>query len=102
MSDIEIYLLEAERNKTEAQSLARNSANREKSAPALKILLIVILGLESKELKLVELIESLGEYLNNDDVTIRTRSVAFTINSTIWPVNQYSYFVPGRRSEPPS
>ncbi|KAL9051392.1 MAG: hypothetical protein Q9162_006046 [Coniocarpon cinnabarinum] len=61
MSDIQLYLLEADRNGVEAESLAKQTASR----------------LEKKQISLVELIESLGEYLNNDDATIRIRTIAY-------------------------
>lgn len=37
-----------------------------------------MIELESKELKLLDLIQSLGEYLNNDDGPIRGKSMAMS------------------------
>ncbi|KAJ9648323.1 hypothetical protein H2199_001177 [Coniosporium tulheliwenetii] len=59
MSDIQLYLLEFDKNKKEASAIATQSAKR----------------LESKELKLLELIESLGEYINHDDSATRAKAL---------------------------
>lgn len=62
MSDIQLYLFEADKNKTEAKNVAEKSAQK----------------LETKELKLIELITSLEEYINNkDDAAVRAHSVAY-------------------------
>lgn len=62
MSDVQLYLLEADRNKTEARAIASRTAS----------------NLESKQLKLVDLITSLGEYINNrDDGSFRAKAVAY-------------------------
>ncbi|KAI7585895.1 hypothetical protein KC316_g5228, partial [Hortaea werneckii] len=49
MSDIQLYLLEVDKNKPEAQSIAAQSAQK----------------LESKGLKLIDLITSLEPYIND-------------------------------------
>lgn len=62
MSDIQLYLLEADKDKPEAQRIASNSATK----------------LESKQLKLIDLITSLDEHINDkDDGTVRAKSVAY-------------------------
>lgn len=62
MSDIQLYLFEADKNKTEAKNVTERSAQK----------------LETKELKLIELITSLEEYINNkDDAAVRAHSVAY-------------------------
>ena len=62
MSDIQLYLFEVGKNKPEAKNVAQRSAQK----------------LETKELKLIDLITSLEEYINNkDDATIRGHSVAY-------------------------
>lgn len=62
MSDIQLYLFEVDRNKDEAKNIAVQSA----------------LKLQSKRLKLIDLITDLGEYINNrEDGTLRARSVAY-------------------------
>jgi len=58
MSDIQLYLFEIDKDKQEASRLAAQTVTK----------------LQTKQLKLVELIESLGEYLNNEDASIRSKS----------------------------
>ena len=62
MSDIQIYLLEVDKDKAEARKIAAQSASK----------------LESKELKLIDLITSLEQYINNkDDAGLRAKSIAY-------------------------
>ncbi|KAI7343964.1 MMS19 nucleotide excision repair protein-like protein [Hortaea werneckii] len=62
MSDIQLYLLEADKNKPEAQSIAAQSAQK----------------LESKGLKLIDLITSLEPYINDKtDGNLRAKSVGY-------------------------
>lgn len=58
MSDIQIYLLETG---TGAREIAAQSARK----------------LDSKELKLIDLITTIGEYINNEDAKIRTKTVTY-------------------------
>ncbi|KAI9782111.1 MAG: hypothetical protein M1839_005457 [Geoglossum umbratile] len=61
MSDAQRFLLTIDGNQQEAIKLAEESAKR----------------IESKELKFVELVQSLGEYLTDDDTTVRAKAVAY-------------------------
>ncbi|WPH00123.1 MMS19 nucleotide excision repair protein-like protein [Acrodontium crateriforme] len=62
MSDVQLYLIEVDKDKAEAVRIAQQSAQR----------------LEKKELKLIDLITSLEEYINNrDDGNQRAKSVAY-------------------------
>lgn len=62
MSDIQIYLFEVDKNKAEAQNIAAQSAAK----------------LEAKQLKLIDLITSLEEYINDkNDGGIRAKAVAY-------------------------
>ena len=61
MSDIQLYLVEIGKNKDEAQRIAQQTATR----------------LDRKELKLVALVEGIGEYVNNEDATLRANSLAY-------------------------
>jgi len=62
MSDIQLYLVEAgKKNQAEAQKIAEQTAVK----------------LERKEIKLVALIEGIGEYINNEDAALRTNSLAY-------------------------
>lgn len=62
MSDIQLYLLEVDKNKSEAKRIAFQSATR----------------LENRQLKLLDLITSLEPYINNkDDGSLRGKSLAY-------------------------
>ena len=62
MSDIQLYLLEADKNKPEAKNIAVQSATK----------------LESKQMKLIDLITSLEPYINNkEDGSIRAKTMAY-------------------------
>jgi DNA repair/transcription protein MET18/MMS19 len=74
MSAIRLYLLEVEKDKAGATHIAKQTSDRmdvikQYSGPVLTFLA----GLVTKDLKLFELIESLGEFLNNEDPSIRQR-----------------------------
>lgn len=61
MSDIQLYLIQSGKNKDEAARLAQQTATK----------------LETKQLKLLALIESIGEFINNDDAHLRSQSLAY-------------------------
>ena len=61
MSDIQLYLVEVTKDKDEARNIAAQSANR----------------LASGDLKLLQLIESCGEYLNSEDDQLKKNSLAY-------------------------
>lgn len=62
MSDVQLYLFEVDKDASEAGRIARRSAER----------------LQNKQLKLIDLIASLEEYINNkDDGSLRAKSVAY-------------------------
>lgn len=62
MSDIQLYLFEVDKDKHEARKIAFQSASK----------------LQTKQLKLIDLITSLEEYINNrEDDSIRSKSVAY-------------------------
>lgn len=64
MSNVQAYLAHARTDKKEAQSIAQSVAKK----------------LESKELKLLTLIESLAEYINHNDDDQRALSIAYLAN----------------------
>jgi DNA repair/transcription protein MET18/MMS19 len=76
MSDVQIYLLEFDKNKKEATRIAEESAKSENigSPRAINIFANHDVELESKELKLLDLIQSLGEYLNHEEAPLRGKS----------------------------
>lgn len=61
MSDIQRYLLEFDRSRRDATAVAAQSAQR----------------LQKGELKLLQLIEELGEYLNDQDAAVRGKTMAY-------------------------
>ena len=62
MSDIQLYLLEVDKNKTEAKRIAAQSATK----------------LENRQLKLIDLITSLEQYINNkEDGALRAKAVSY-------------------------
>jgi DNA repair/transcription protein MET18/MMS19 len=61
MSDIQLYLVEADKNKDEARKLAARSAD----------------ALANGDLKLVQLIENAGEYINHEDPPMRIKSLSY-------------------------
>ncbi|KAF2270415.1 MMS19 nucleotide excision repair protein-like protein [Lojkania enalia] len=61
MSDIQQYLLDYDRNKKEASATAQQTATR----------------LQNRELKLLALIEELGEYINSSDGAMRSKTMSY-------------------------
>ena len=62
MSDIQLYLLDVDKNKSEAKAIAAQSATK----------------LETKQLKLIDLITSLEQYINNkEDGSLRAKTMAY-------------------------
>ncbi|KAI9761955.1 MAG: hypothetical protein M4579_000738 [Chaenotheca gracillima] len=61
MSDAQNFLLTVDQSPAEASQIALGAAKK----------------IESKETKLVEVVQSLGEYLTDDDATIRSKAVSY-------------------------
>ncbi|KAI9808999.1 MAG: hypothetical protein M1825_002288 [Sarcosagium campestre] len=61
MSDVQRYLMLVDNDKLKATEVAQGTAHR----------------IQTQELKLLDVVQSLGEYLTDDDATIRARSVAY-------------------------
>jgi DNA repair/transcription protein MET18/MMS19 len=77
MSDIQRYLLDYDRNRRDASATAQQSAAREDCPPCTFLpseILILDLGLQSGDLRLLKLIEELGEYFNSEDGAVRSKS----------------------------
>ncbi len=72
MQDVELYLLDIDRNKDSAIKAAEQTA-RSKSHREGFIVANLYLGLENQELKLINLIESLGQYLNSEETATRVK-----------------------------
>ncbi|KAI9798854.1 MAG: hypothetical protein M1833_004357 [Piccolia ochrophora] len=82
MSDAQRFLLTVDNDKREASEIAVGTAKREHFAggPASTAMLVgvdSVLGIEKNDAKLLEVVQSLGEYLIDDDATVRARSVAY-------------------------
>ena len=75
MSDAQRFLLAIDGNQQEAIKVAEESAKRKCSIMPCEHAGVADMGpgIESRELKLVELIQSLGEYFTDDDTTVRAK-----------------------------
>ncbi|KAL8691527.1 MAG: hypothetical protein Q9218_003270 [Villophora microphyllina] len=61
MSDVQRYLLKVEEDKASAEQIAKETAQK----------------VETKQIALVDVVESLGEYINDEDATIRSKAVTY-------------------------
>ncbi|KIV92202.1 hypothetical protein PV10_06661 [Exophiala mesophila] len=61
--DARDYVLAVENNKDEAAQIATSAANK----------------LETRQITLIELVQSLGEYINDEDVNIRARAISYLV-----------------------
>ncbi|KAF8435281.1 RNAPII transcription regulator C-terminal-domain-containing protein [Terfezia claveryi] len=61
MADVNLYLHNVDKNLEEASRIATDAAKR----------------IESKQLKLLDVIQSMGEYMTDDDATVRAKSIGF-------------------------
>ena len=73
MSNIKSYLSEYDKNKNEALKVAEREATRMCRETENEIVADRFKGLESKELKLLEVVEALGDYINSDDSSDRIK-----------------------------
>ena len=75
MSDAQRFLLTIDGNQREAAKVAGESAKRECSIATREHGGVANggAGIENKDLKLVELVQSLGDYLTDDDTTVRAK-----------------------------
>ena len=76
MSDIQQYLLDYDKSRKEASAVAQQSATR-KTTPRRargRNYADSGIGLQNHDLKLLTLIEELGEYLISEDGSIRAKS----------------------------
>ncbi|KAL8663798.1 MAG: hypothetical protein Q9202_003612 [Teloschistes flavicans] len=61
MSDIQRYLLKVDDDKASAEQIAKETARK----------------VESKEIALIDVVQSLGEYINDEDAAIRSKAVTY-------------------------
>ena len=76
MSDVRDFIHTVDVDKSQAEQIARRSA----SGTFRRFEFLQILstpGLEQKHVSLVEVIESLGEYVKSEDVTVRSRAILY-------------------------
>ncbi|KAH0829402.1 hypothetical protein FOPE_10842 [Fonsecaea pedrosoi] len=65
LSDTRNYVLAIENNKQEAEEIARSAAQTKE--------------LESRQTTLIEVVQSLGEYINDNDEKIRARAISYLV-----------------------
>jgi len=63
LSDTRNYVLAVENSKQEAAEIAKSAAQK----------------LESRQTSLIEVVQSLGEYINDEDEKIRARAVSYLV-----------------------
>lgn len=73
MSRISSYFSQYDQDKSEATKIAEQEATRKSFLIHLYKLSNQGLGLESKDLKLLELVEALGDYINSDESADRVK-----------------------------
>ena len=79
MSNINLYLSQYDKDKAEAVKIAECEASR--TSRHLELIIIIVIeivtdkwaGLESKELKLLDLVQAPGDYINSDDSSNRIK-----------------------------
>ena len=83
MSDARDYVLAIESNKDEAAAIAKSSANSmfQSSTNTTDYLILTIMyqELEDRQITLIDLVQSLGDYINDEDVSIRTRAISYLV-----------------------
>jgi DNA repair/transcription protein MET18/MMS19 len=79
MSEVQRYLLTVNTDKPKALGIAKNTANRTYCVPQLRLVTSANQhpGLESKQSTLIEVVQSLGENINDEDATIRARTIDY-------------------------
>jgi DNA repair/transcription protein MET18/MMS19 len=78
-SDTREYILAAESNKEAAAAIARDTASS-MSPPTMSLQphqYLWALELENKQITLIDLVQSLGEYINDENEKIRARAVTY-------------------------
>jgi len=76
MSDVRDYLLTVDRDKAAAEDIASGTA-RSMNRPTIESLSSPRAGLESKQVSLIDIVQSLGEYINDEDATVRAKAVQY-------------------------
>lgn len=85
MSDIQRYLLDYDKSKKDATATAQLSATRNYSLRlCAEMHKLIAIGLQNGELKLLKLIEEMGEFFNSEEPAVRSKSK--WIASVSWDV----------------
>jgi len=78
MSDVRDYLLTVDRDKAAAEDIASGTARSKLyKRPKNESLSLPRAGLESKQVSLIDIVQSLGEYINDEDATVRAKAVQY-------------------------
>lgn len=84
MSDIQRYLLKVDDDKAGAEQIAKESTRSKRPDNVAlyknKIRIDCVTEVESKEITLIDLVQSLGEYINDEDPSIRSKAVTYLSN----------------------
>ena len=76
MLDVRDFVHTVDVDKSEAENIARRSASG-MFRRSLSLQILNTLELELRRVSLVEVIESLGEYVKSEDVTVRSRAILY-------------------------
>lgn len=71
------YVLAADSNEAEAAQIALSTAQGTCITHTRTIQILTRAALESKQLNLIQVVESVGEYINHEDATIRSKAVRY-------------------------
>ena len=77
MSDVRDYLLTVDRDRAGAEDIASRTARSKWSTSSLADLAYHAIELESRESSLIDVVQSLGEYINDEDATVRAKVVQY-------------------------
>ena len=76
MSDVQQYLLTVGPDEANASGIAKETA-KSMLCPIPNSQADLYSGLESKETTLIEVVRSLGEYINEEDATVRAKTIGY-------------------------
>ena len=76
MSDVRDFIHTVDVDKSEAEDIARRSASG-KFRCFLSMQMLSTPELQTRHVSLVQVIESLGEYVKSEDVTVRSRAILY-------------------------
>lgn len=79
MNDVRDYLLTVDSDKIEASKIAQSTADSMLIRQHLRVRnkLTQMLELQSKQITLIDVVQSLGEYVTDEDATIRSKAVRY-------------------------